>query len=273
MHAYGVREVEKLLGLPRSVVRALVDAGFVTPERGPRNAWRFSFQDLIVLRTARTLSAANVPRRRILRALTELRRRLPETMPLSGLSIGAVADQVVVREGGDRWQAESGQYLLGFEGDPDSGALRILEAARPEERAPHADGDEDYDEATGEENAEAAVRAYQRALMNDPSRADARINLGRLLHELGRYEEAESVYRSADPELAADPLLQYNLGVLLDDMERKPEAVRAYEAALQGDPDFADCHYNLALLYEELNEPRNALRHLAQYHRLQRRGD
>lgn len=272
MHSYGVRDVEKLLGLPRSTIRSLVEAGFVAPERGPRNVWRFSFQDLIVLRTARALAAANIPRRRILRALKELRKRLPETMPLSGLSIGAVADQVVVREGGDRWQAESGQYLLGFEADADGGSLRILEAARPREET-FDEGVPDYDEATGEENAEAAVRAYQRALMNDPSRPDARINLGRLLHELGRYDEAESVYRSADPEQEADPLLQYNLGVLLDDMERKPEAVAAYETALRADPDFADCHYNLALLYEELNEPRQALRHLAQYRRLQQRGD
>lgn len=271
MHAYGVRDVEKLLGLPRSTIRSLVEAGFVAPERGARNTWRFSFQDLILLRTARALAAANVPRRRILRALKELRRRLPDTMPLSGLSIGAVADQVVVREGGGRWQAESGQYLLGFESDPDGGALRILEAARPREAS--VDAPPDYDEATGEENAEAAVRAYQRALMNDPSRLDARINLGRLLHELGRYDEAERAYRGngADPE--PDPLLQYNLGVLLDDMERKSEAVDAYEAALRTDPDFADCHYNLALLYEELNEPRQALRHMAQYRRLQRRGD
>lgn len=271
MHAYGVRDVEKLLGLPRSTIRSLVEAGFVAPERGARNTWRFSFQDLIVLRTARALAAANVPRRRILRALKELRRRLPETMPLSGLSIGAVADQVVVREGGGRWQAESGQYLLGFESDPDGGALRILEAARPREAS--VDAAPDYDEATGEENAEAAVRAYQRALMNDPSRLDARINLGRLLHELGRYDEAERAYRGNGADLEADPLLQYNLGVLLDDMERKSEAVDAYEAALRTDPDFADCHYNLALLYEELNEPRQALRHMAQYRRLQRRGD
>lgn len=272
MHSYGVRDVEKLLGLPRSTIRSLVEAGFVAPERGPRNVWRFSFQDLIVLRTARALGAANVPRRRILRALKELRRRLPETMPLSGLSIGAIADQVVVREGGERWQAESGQYLLRFEADPDGGALRILDAARP--HAPASDdAAPDYDEATGEENAEAAVRAYQRALMNDPARLDARINLGRLLHELGRYGEAESIYRGADPDAAGDPLLQYNLGVLLDDMERKSEAVDAYETALRADPDFADCHYNLALLYEELNEPRQALRHMAQYRRLQQRGD
>src|SRR5829696_5248388 len=105
MHPYGVREVEKLLRLPRSTIRALIDAGFVSPARGPRNAWRFSFQDLIVLRTAQTLAAAKVPAKRITRSLKELRRHLPEAMPLSGLSIGAVGERVVVKQGASRWQA------------------------------------------------------------------------------------------------------------------------------------------------------------------------
>src|SRR5437763_15863035 len=99
----------------------LVEAGFVSPARGPRNAWLFSFRDLIVLRTAQALAAAKVPARRITRSVRQLRRHLPESMPLSGLSICAVADRVVVREGGRRWQADSGQYLLGFEVDPASG--------------------------------------------------------------------------------------------------------------------------------------------------------
>ena len=63
-------------------------------------------------------------------------------------------------------------------------------------------------------------------------------------------------------------MLLYNLGVLLDDMERKREAMDAYEAALRGDPGLADCHYNLALLYEELEQPKEAIRHMAQYRRL-----
>src|SRR4051812_7670276 len=115
MHHYGVREVEKLLRLPRSAIRALIEAGFVSPARGPRNAWQFSFQDLVVLRTAQALASAAVPRKRITRSLKELRRHLPESMPLSGLSICAVADRVVVKEGAARWHAESGQYLLAFE--------------------------------------------------------------------------------------------------------------------------------------------------------------
>jgi len=69
VHQFGVREVEKLLRLPRSTIRALVEAGFVTPGRGPRNTLRFSFQDLIVLRTAQALAAAQVPARRITRSL------------------------------------------------------------------------------------------------------------------------------------------------------------------------------------------------------------
>ena len=84
MHPYGVREVQKLLGLPRSTIRTLVDAGFVSPARGPRNAWRFSFQDLIVLRTAQALAAANVPPRRIARTMRELRRHLPQSISVAG---------------------------------------------------------------------------------------------------------------------------------------------------------------------------------------------
>jgi len=43
------------------------------------------------------------------------------------------------------------------------------------------------------------------------------------------------------------------------------------ERALRADPDFADCHYNLALLYEELDRPKKAICHMAQYRRLARK--
>ena len=117
MQHYGVHDVEKMLRLPRSTIRALASAGFVTPVRGPRNALLFSFQDLIVLRAAQTLADAKVPAKRISRSLRKLRRQLPQTMPLSGLSISAVGEQVVVRDGAGQRQVESGQYVLDFEGD------------------------------------------------------------------------------------------------------------------------------------------------------------
>jgi len=267
MHQYGVRDVERLLKLPRSTIRALMEAGFVSPARGPRNAWRFSFQDLIVMRTAQALVEAEVPRRRITRSVKALRRRLPETMPLSGLSICAVGGRVVVKEGAQRWQADSGQYLLAFEGDPQAGTLSVIERGAA---APDKSADDWFEEAIALErsDAEAALAAYERTIAADPKRVDARINRGRLLHEIGRHREAERVYRDAIAECGADAVLLYNLGVLLEDLARRTEAVEAYQAALRIDPRLADCHYNLALLCRALGRAQDALRHMTQYRRL-----
>jgi tetratricopeptide (TPR) repeat protein len=267
VHQYGVREVEKLLRLPRSTIRALIEAGFVSPTRGPRRAWRFSFQDLIVLRTAQALVAAKVPSKRITKSVKELRRHLPASMPLSGLSICAVADRVVVKDGASRWQAESGQYLLAFEGDPASGKLSVIE---PKKAAPQASAQDLFDRgvALEDEDAGAALEAYEQAIAADPTLVDAHVNAGWLLHEAGRAAQAERAYRRGIEACGTDSLLLYNLGVLLVDMNRKGEAIEAYEAALHTDPGFADCHYNLALLCEELEKPRDAIRHMAQYRRL-----
>jgi tetratricopeptide (TPR) repeat protein len=187
---YGVREVEKLLRMPRSTLASLVKAGFVSPARGPRNAWRFTFQDLIVLRTAQALSGSKVTAKRIARSLKELRRQLPAAMPLSGLSIEAAGGRVVVRQGARRWQADSGQYLLMFEGDPTAGALKVIE---PPEEARANDPLALYNlgvrlEETGRKLE--ALEAYKAALREDPRMADCCYNLGLLCEELGRPREA-----------------------------------------------------------------------------------
>lgn len=270
MHPYGVRDVERLLRVSRATLRALVAAGFVAPARGPRNSWRFSFQDLIVLRTAKALVDANVPQRRITKSVRELRRHLPESMPLSGLAIGAVGERVVVREGRARWQAESGQYLLEFEGDPEEGALKVIERA-PAPAAPPRDwfAAAQALEAT---DPEGAMRAYREAIAADPANVDARINLGLLLHEAKRLAEAGRVYADALHACGPEPVLLFNLGVLLEDMDSLEDAERAYRAAVSADPQMADGHYNLALLYGRLGREREAIRHMSQYRRLTRPG-
>jgi tetratricopeptide (TPR) repeat protein len=260
-----------MLRLPRSTIRALIDAGFVAPARGPRNTYLFSFQDLIVLRTAQALAAAKIPAKRINRSLKELRKQLPETMPLSGLSIGAIGESIVVRDGAAQRQVESGQYLLSFEGDPRQGALSVIERkVKSETVAAPVDAQEWFERglALEAQNADAALNAYRQAVKVDACRLDARINLGRLLHERGAHADAEKVYRDAIAECGADALLLYNLGVLLEDVRRDAEAIAAYASALRGDPDNADCHYNLALLCERLGKPKEAIRHMSQYRRL-----
>jgi tetratricopeptide (TPR) repeat protein len=183
---YGVREVERLLRMPRSTIRVLIEAGFVSPTRGPRNAWRFSFQDLIVLRTAHALTAARVPAKRVMKSLKALRRRLPETMPLSGLSIDAVGDRVVVKEGAARWQADSGQYLLVFAGDPAAGELKVIEH-KPEDPFTLYERGVELEQAGRKLE---ALEAYKAALQEDPRLADCCYNLALLCEELKKPREA-----------------------------------------------------------------------------------
>src|ERR1700754_3746630 len=166
MRSYNVHEVERVLRLTRSTIRGLVNAGCVKPERGVRREYRFSFRDLIVLRTARALIDAKVPRKRIHRSLEDLRRNLPEAMPLCGLSICAVGDRVVVRDGQTHWQAETGQYLLGLEA-LDNGVLHLVE--RPTAAESHTDAksaEEWFAEALELEGTDvrAARRAYEQAV-------------------------------------------------------------------------------------------------------------
>src|SRR5215470_408106 len=115
MSGYTTQDVARMLGLTPARLRAYLRSGVLTPERGERGELRFSFQDLIVLRTAEGLVRERIPPRRVRHALRKLRERLPETRPLTGLQLAADGASVIVRDGGARWHADSGQVLLEFE--------------------------------------------------------------------------------------------------------------------------------------------------------------
>src|SRR3569833_1354953 len=189
MQSYGVGDVERMLNLSRSTIRGLISRGFVAPARGPRREYRFSFQDLLVLRTARALVKAKVPPRRIGRSLNALRRQLPQSVPLSGLTICAVGNDVVVRKGGNRWQAESGQYLLELDVSVTGESLQIVaidarDARIQKKETPNAafEAQSWFERGLAEEERDPgkAVEAYERSRELDPRHVGARINLGRL---------------------------------------------------------------------------------------------
>jgi len=267
--SYSVRDVERVLQLSPAVTRSLIRAGFVNPERGPRREFRFSFQDLIVLRAARALMQAKISAKRIRRSLESLRRELPEALPLSGLAISALGDRVVVRDGDARWQVDSGQYVLGLDVTLQDGVLHVVEH-REEPARPEAASQDWFSQALALENSDpdAALNAYRQAVAAEPDNAPAWSNWGRLLHESGRTQEAADVYQRARQSAGRDSLLLFNHGVLLEDLGDAAAALQAYQSALEEDPEFADCHYNLARLYESMGKPQHAIRHLGQYRRL-----
>src|ERR1700745_3087627 len=172
MRSYSVRDVQRVLRLSPAVTRGLIRAGFVKAGRGPRRAYRLSFQDLIVLRAARALIDARIPAKRIRRSLERLRRELPASLPLSGLAISAVGDRVVVRDGETRWQADSGQYLLGLDVTLEDGVLQMVEhkAAEPVAPLPPEITRDWFAEGLTLENTDpnGAVAAYRQAGVENP---------------------------------------------------------------------------------------------------------
>jgi hypothetical protein len=103
-------DAARILGLSEARIRELVRSGLCRPARAGRS-YAFSFQELVVLRTAAGLLAQNVPMARVRRALAALMRELPAERPLSGLRIFADGKRVAVRDGGTAWEPETGQTL------------------------------------------------------------------------------------------------------------------------------------------------------------------
>jgi len=264
---YSLRDVVKLLGLSRSIVGGLIEAGFVTPARGPRRELRFSFQDLVLLRAAQGLVEAKIPSTKILRALRKLRPQLPDQMPLAGLRIAAVGDDVVVNEGNAQWRPEDGQYVFGFQVENEGGQLAFLAPAEKPRPASNATWFE-QGLALEADDVEHACEAYRNAIAADRRDLGAYVNLGRLLHEQGRLKEAEAVYREGRRSCGPDGTLLFNLGVVLEDLGRTRESIESYRAALASAPDLADAHFNLARLYETQGKRQDAVRHLSAFRKL-----
>ena len=89
---------------------------------------------------------------------------------------------------------------------------------------------------------EEQIEVTSKIIELNPDLAAAHYNLGLLLDDQERYDEAEGEYRDAiwaDPDLAA---AHSNLGSLLNNQERYDEAVEEYRDAIRADPDHASAH-------------------------------
>lgn len=267
MKWYTTNDAASLLGLSPQRVRAYARSGLLQPHRGPRSEYHFSFQDLVLLRTAAGLHAAQIPTRRITRALDRLRSELPRGRSLSELRIVAEEDRIVVYDGEAAWNPLSGQYHLDFTvAELGERVAHLAGRATREADAAGSDLDADdwYDLGLDlEAYAPAEARhAYERAVEADPRHADAHVNLGRILHDAGNTQAAEAHYRLA-MDTGPHATAAYNLGVALEDQGRLDDAARAYQCALAWEPDLPEAHYNLARLLEAAGEKQAAIRHLA----------
>jgi tetratricopeptide (TPR) repeat protein len=157
MHEFDSKDLKRLFGIPASQIRSLIRAGHIHPVKKAGRLC-YSFQDLIVLRTAGTLRAAKIPAQKINRTLG--------------------GDILLIDKRGTEARATGAPQIEAPDGDA------------PEEHFEKALLLEETD-------VQAAQAAYEACLAANAQHVEARLNLGRLLHIDGRLREAEEVYRGA----------------------------------------------------------------------------
>lgn len=268
---YTTRQIAGLLEVSPSRIYAYIRSDLVKPLRGQRNEYRFSFQDLVLLKTAHQLYESGIPTSRIRRNLKKLRSYLPEGRPLTTVRIWADGRQVIARHDAELFHPESGQILFDF------GVSELAAQLTPLDRENISQASREIDEADSwydfgceieVSSSDEAIKAYQEALRLDPEHYGAHLSLGLLLHESGALDEAEIHYRMALELYPDEPLAAYNLGVVLQDQLRYSEAIKAYLQALRLDSRLKEAHFNLFHIYDRLGEKGPAIRHLAAYRRL-----
>jgi DNA-binding transcriptional MerR regulator len=267
MTGYKTREVAELVGMSPPQVRAYARTGLLRPSRGPRRAYYFTFQDLVLLRTAKRLQEANVSARRVRRVLHTLSEQLPSGRSLTEVTIVPDACGIVANDQGRTWNPESGQLFLGFlvPPRPTDNALSLRSRSTNTPEGTTAEGFfqigcELEVSAPGESR-----EAYHKALSLDPAHAGAHVNLGRLDQNEGDIPRALDHYTAA---IIAEPdhaIARFNVASAMEHLERIDEAIASYLEALSYEPDLSEAHYRLAVLYEGQGMKLDALRHLKHY--------
>lgn len=174
------------LGLSRYAVLRLMELGIVTPPKNDNRALKFSFQDLVILRSAQELRSASIPTHQILKALRELKASLPEEMPLGGLRTVAARDRVTVRSADAHWEPEAGQLVLDLQLTAGGGTVAILPAQQQDQgRLEETEIAERLARAKAleEEDPDAADALHPHILVDDPAHAHAYLNRGFMLCE------------------------------------------------------------------------------------------
>jgi tetratricopeptide (TPR) repeat protein len=233
---FSQRDLKRVFSLSPLLLRALVEEGHIHPV-AIDGASSYSFQDLLILRTASTLRQARVPAHKIRAALRHLRQVAKDT-DLPALTQGPGGRGIAVSAGARLWSYESGQYALPLESGSFAGTMdqvRLSPGARP---TPYAAAVHFERALTLEhEDSDTARVAYAACLAQDPLHLEARINLGRLLHRAGELTQATDVYRDASEPSA---LLLLHFAALLEEQNRFGEALEKYRRAVTMDPQLAE---------------------------------
>jgi tetratricopeptide (TPR) repeat protein len=225
---YSVDQLAALSKMSTGMIQELAHLSLLDERDG-----RFGFRDLASARQIAKLLKDGVRLSEIIRAVSEVRKWLPDVgLAAVRLHAGAVSEVQVEQSGGrtDKY----GQFVL------------AVDEARQ-------DPDDLFDRAFFAEqlgDLAEAERLYRLLMKTDPTDASAPFNLGNMLRTGNRTVEAEAALRAATRANPAFAEAWYNLADLLDDQGRSEAAIECLRRALVVAPDYDDTIFNIALLLQ-----------------------
>ena len=95
-------------------------------------------------------------------------------------------------------------------------------------------------------NVNAAITVYLDALIHYPDHVEVLNNLGSLLRQVGRLDEAAYHLERARSLRPREPFILNNLGLLNRELGKLPDAIRYFQESLIARPDYTEAHHNLA---------------------------
>ncbi len=107
-------------------------------------------------------------------------------------------------------------------------------------------------------NQKNAINQFEKAISLDKNNSMAIANLGNVLKELGKYDQAVDKYQEA-LKIKADPETYYNLGLLYQETNNDNLAMIAYQDSLKLNKNFIDSIINLSILYFKQRAYKKAL--------------
>jgi tetratricopeptide (TPR) repeat protein len=241
--SYSAEQISGLSKMSVDMVRELSRLGLLDDRHG-----RFGFRDLASARQIAKLLNDGVRLSEIIRAVSEIRKWLPN-VGFTGLRLQAgVHRDIQVEHCGGRTD-KYGQFVLAVDEAPE-------------------DPDDLFDRARAAEqmgNVAEAERLYRLLMKSDPADASAPFNLGNMLRGAAKKVEAEAALRAATRADPAFAQAWYNLADLLDDQGRVDAAIECLRKALVVEADYTDALFNLALLLQRQGSYAEAKDYWRQY--------
>jgi len=233
----------------------------------PRSRWGerfYDFGDLAALRIIKKLTDSRVPAYRIRRAVAAIARELGlPSLRVENLQIVDYGRSVAVVPPGTNappFDPIARQWMLPIQRAEAIRKLHQLASRTAEEWFEIAAAAESRPESVQE-----AIYAYQRVIEIAPDWVEAYINLGVAQYHMRQLDDAQTSFLAALALDSSNAICRYNLGCVLEESGKIDEAIDNLRRAVRAMPGHADAHFNLALAYEKKGDGPRAREHWSLY--------